>query len=118
RTATGIRAGAKTPIASIVHAGFVLAAVLLLAPLLSCVPMASLAALLLVVAWNMSDVRHFAHVLRVAPKSDMLVLLTCFSLTVAFDMGVAVGVGIVLAALLFMRRMAEISGSRLSEDYH
>ena len=91
---------------------------LLLAPLLGYLPMASLAALLLVVAWNMSDARHFAHVVRVAPKSDLLVLLTCFSLTVAFDMVVSVGVGIVLAALLFMRRMAEISGSRLSEDYH
>lgn len=118
RTATGIRSGARSPVAAIVHALFVLAAVLLLAPLLGYLPMASLAALLLVVAWNMSDARHFVHVVRVAPKSDLLVLLTCFSLTVAFDMVVAVGVGIVLAALLFMRRMAEISGSRLSEDYH
>ena len=118
RTATGIRAGARTPVSAIVHALFVLAAVLLLAPLLGYLPMASLAALLLVVAWNMSDVRHFAHVVRVAPKSDLLVLLVCFSLTVLFDMVVAVSVGIVLAALLFMRRMAEISGARISEDYH
>ena len=118
RTATGIRAGARSPVSAIVHALFVLAAVLLLAPLLGYLPMASLAALLLVVAWNMSDARHFVHVVRVAPKSDLLVLLTCFSLTVVFDMVVAVGVGIVLAALLFMRRMAEISGARISEDYH
>jgi len=118
RTATNIRAGGKTPIASLVHAGFVLAAVLMLAPLLSFLPMASLAALLLVVAWNMSDARHFVHVMRVAPKSDMLVLLTCFSLTVVFDMVVAVSVGIVLAALLFMRRMAEFSSVRFAENYH
>jgi SulP family sulfate permease len=118
RTATGIRAGARSPISAIVHAIFVLAAVLLLAPLLGFLPMASLAALLLVVAWNMSDARHFVKVVRVAPRSDLIVLLTCFSLTVAFDMVVSVGVGIVLAALLFMRRMAEISGARISEDYH
>ena len=89
------------------------AAALALAPMLSYLPMASMAALLLIVAWNMSDIRHFAHTLRVAPRSDVAVLLTCFSLTVLFDMVVAVGVGIVMAALLFMRRMAEISGSRL-----
>lgn len=118
RTATGIRAGARSPVAAVVHAAFVLAAVLLLAPLLGYLPMASLAALLLVVAWNMSDARHFVRVARVAPKSDMLVLMTCFTLTVVFDMVVAVGVGIVLAALLFMRRMSEISGVRVSEDYH
>ncbi|MCB9892819.1 MAG: C4-dicarboxylic acid transporter DauA [Planctomycetes bacterium] len=113
RTATNIRSGGRSPVAAVVHALFVLAAVLALAPLLSYLPMASMAALLLIVAWNMSDVRHFAHTLRVAPRSDVAVLLTCFGLTVLFDMVVAVGVGIVMAALLFMRRMAEISGSRL-----
>lgn len=118
RTATGVRAGARSPVASIVHAAFVLLAMLVLAPLLGYLPMASLAALLLVVAWNMSDARHFARVMRVAPRSDVLILLTCFTLTVAFDMVVAVGVGIVMAALLFMRRMAEISSVRLDEDFH
>jgi len=118
RTATGIRAGTRSPIAAVVHAAFVLAAVLLLAPLLGYLPMASLAALLLVVAWNMSDARHFVHVLRVAAKSDVLVLLACFSLTVVFDMVIAVSVGIVLAALIFMRRMAEIATVRIDEDYH
>jgi SulP family sulfate permease len=118
RTATGIRAGSRSPISAVIHAIFVLAAVLLLAPLLGFLPMASLAALLLVVAWNMSDVRHFAHIVRVAPRSDLLVLLTCFSLTVVFDMVVAVSVGIVLAALLFMRGMAELSSTKLSPDYH
>ncbi len=118
RTATAIRSGARTPIASFVHAIFVLLAVLALAPLLGYLPMAALAALLLLVAWNMSEARHFLHMLRVAPRNDVLVLVTCFSLTVAFDMVVSVGVGIVLAALLFMRRMAEFSGVSLAETRH
>lgn len=113
RTATNIRSGGRSPIAAVVHALFVLAAVLALAPLLSYLPMASMAALLLIVAWNMSDAKHFVKTLRIAPRSDVLVLLTCFGLTVMFDMVMAVGVGVVMAALLFMRRMAEISGSRL-----
>jgi SulP family sulfate permease len=61
----------------------------------------------------MSDVRHFAHIVRVAPRSDVAVLLTCFALTVAFDMVVAIGVGVVLAALLFMKRMSELTSSRV-----
>jgi SulP family sulfate permease len=115
RTATNIRSGGRTPIAAFVHAVFLLAAVLVLGRFLGYLPMASLAALLLYVAWNMSDARHFIHVLRVAPKSDILVLLACFALTVIFDMVIAVGTGIVLAALLFMSRMAEISTTRLVE---
>jgi sulfate permease, SulP family len=113
RTATNIRAGARSPLAAITHAVFVLLAVLLLAPLLAYLPMASFAALLLVVAWNMSDARHFAHILRVAPRSDVTVLLTCFGLTILFDMVVAISAGIVLAALLFIRRMAEVTGAGL-----
>ncbi|MFZ5468704.1 MAG: C4-dicarboxylic acid transporter DauA [Myxococcota bacterium] len=113
RTATNIRAGARSPIAAVVHALFVLAGVVALAPLMGYLPMASLAALLLLVAWNMSEVKHFAHIVKVAPKSDVVVLLTCFSLTVVFDMVVSVSVGVMLAALLFMRRMAEISNARL-----
>ena len=115
RTATGVRAGARSPIAAIVHALFLLTAVMGLAPLLGHLPMASLAALLLIVAWNMSDARHFGHVLAVAPKSDRVVLLACFGLTVAFDMVIAVGVGIVLAALLFMRRMSELFHAHLDD---
>jgi SulP family sulfate permease len=113
RTATNIRAGATSPIASVVHALVVLAAIVIAAPLVAYVPMASLAGLLLLVAWNMSDVRHFVHIVRVAPRSDVAVLVTCFLLTVAFDMVVAIGVGVVLAALLFMRRMSEITSSRI-----
>jgi sulfate permease, SulP family len=115
RTATNIRSGARSPIASFVHALFVLASVLLLAPLLSHLPMAAMAALLLLVAWNMSEVKHFIHVMRVAPKGDVFVQVACFLLTVLFDMVVAVTAGVILAALLLMRRMVEISGSRLSE---
>ena len=118
RTATNIRYGARSPLAAIFHAGFVLLAVLAAAPLLGYLPMASLAALLLLVAWNMSDARHFIHTLRVAPKSDTLVLLTCFTLTVVFDMVVSVSVGVVLAALLFMRRMAELSSVTLVGKGH
>ena len=123
RTATNFRSGARSPVASIVHALTVLVAVIVLAPLIGYLPMAGLAALLLLVAWNMSEVKHFAHILRVAPRSDALVLVTCFVLTVVFDMVVAVSVGVVLAALLFMRRMAEITEARLvgsagQEDRH
>ncbi|HEY1697605.1 MAG TPA: C4-dicarboxylic acid transporter DauA [Polyangiaceae bacterium] len=112
RTATNVRAGATSPIASVVHALAVLVVVLVAAPLVAYVPMAALAALLLLVAWNMSDARHVAHTLRVAPRSDVAVLLTCFVLTVVFDMVVAIGVGVVLAALLFMRRMSALTHTR------
>lgn len=117
RTATAVRSGARSPIAALVHALVVLAAVLLLAPLLGRLPMASLAALLLFVAWNMAELDHFAHILKVAPRSDVAVLVTCFSLTVLFDMVVAVSVGVVMAALLFMRRMAEVSELRLVDAH-
>src|SRR5947209_20484068 len=75
--------------------------------------MAALAALLILVAKNMAEARHFAHIIRVAPRSDAFVLLTCFGLTVLFDMVLAVSVGVVLAAMLFMRRMAELSETKL-----
>jgi SulP family sulfate permease len=116
RTATNVRAGARSPIAAVVHAVVVLLAVVLFAPLVAYVPMASLAAVLLLVAWNMSEVKHFFHVVRVAPRSDVAILITCFLLTVFFDMVVAVSVGVVLAALLFMRRTAELTHSRVWEE--
>jgi SulP family sulfate permease len=111
RTATNIRAGARSPVAALCHSVFVLFAMLLLAPLLGCLPMAGFAALLLIIAWNMSDYRHFVHILRVAPRSDVAVMLVCFGVTVATDMVRAVTVGVVMAAFLFIRRMAEISGA-------
>jgi SulP family sulfate permease len=122
RTATNIRSGGRSPIAAIVHSLTILTAVVALAPLIGYLPMAAMAALLLLIAWNLSEVGHFLHIARVAPRSDTLVLLTCFGLTVIFDMVVAVSAGIVLAALLFMRRMAELTkvslvgGSRDSDN--
>lgn len=113
RTATNIRSGAHSPIAAVVHALFVLAAVVVLADLLAYVPMAALSAMLLVVAWNMSEAAHFVNITRVAPRNDVAVLITCFALTVLFNMVLAVAVGIVLAALLFIKRMTEISGVTL-----
>lgn len=118
RTGTNIRAGAKSPFAAITHAIFVLAAMLVLAPVLAYIPMASLAALLILVAWNMSELPHAIHVMRRSPKSDVLVFLSCFALTAIFDMVVGVSVGVVLAALLFMRRMAEITDAELSAGVH
>ena len=97
---------------------FVLLGMLALAPLLGYLPMASLAALLLVVAWNMGEWHHFARMLRTSPRSDVLVLLLCFGLTIVFDMVVSVTVGIVLASLLFMKRMAEVSGVRVVGGVH
>jgi SulP family sulfate permease len=117
RTATNIRAGARSPVSAAVHSLFVLMAMLALAPLLGRLPMASLAALLLVVAWNMSERGHFAHMLKVAPRADVAVLLTCFSLTVVLDMVVSVSVGVILASLLFMKRMAEVSAVRLVDQH-
>jgi SulP family sulfate permease len=113
RTATAIRAGARSPFAVVVHSVFLLVAMLVLAPVLGHIPMAGMAALLLVVAWNMSDLPHFKRIARIAPRSDVVVMFVCFALTVLFDMVVAVITGVVLAAFLFMRRMVEISGAQL-----
>jgi SulP family sulfate permease len=116
RTATNIRSGARSPFASVTHAALVLVSMLVLAPLIAYVPMASLAALMVFVAWNMAELHNFLGIVRVAPKSDVIVLLTCFLLTVFIDMVVSVSVGFVLAAILFMRRMSELTESRLQLD--
>jgi SulP family sulfate permease len=115
RTATNVKAGARSPLSAVVHALVVLSAVLAFAPLVAYVPMAALAGLLLLVAWNMSEGRHFVNIVRIAPKGDVFVLLLCYLLTVLFDMVIAVSVGVVLAALLFMRRTAELTHSRIIE---
>ncbi len=85
-------------LSSIVHSIFILISILLIAPIISYLPMAALSALLLMVAWNMSEVKHFVNILKTAPKDDIYVLLTCFSLTVLIDMEVAVAVGIELVS--------------------
>jgi len=113
RTATNIRSGATSPLSSVVHALFILLAILLLAPWLGYIPMSAMAALLMVVAWNMSEARHFMHMLKVAPRHDILVLLTCFSLTVLIDMEVAIAAGMALAGFLFIKRMTELTGVKL-----
>ncbi|MBI3546651.1 MAG: C4-dicarboxylic acid transporter DauA [Gammaproteobacteria bacterium] len=117
RTAANIRSGAVSPLSSVVHGLFIVAAILVLAPWLAWLPMASMAALLLVVAWNMGEARHFVRIVRIAPRSDVLTLLTCFLLTVLLDMEIAVGVGMSLAALLFVRRSIELTGARLIERH-
>lgn len=108
RTATNIRSGARSPLSGAMHALLVLLAVVLAAPWLGYLPLAAMAALLLRVAWQMSEARHFVHTVRIAPRSDVVLLLTCFGLTVFLDMVKAVGVGVLLAALLFMKRMADL----------
>lgn len=106
RTATNIRAGAKTPVAGIMHAVFLLLFILFGTSLMAYVPMAALAAILFIVAWGMSEYRHFLALLRM-PSSDRLVLLLTFGLTILVDLTVAIAVGVTLASLLFMARMAE-----------
>ncbi len=108
RTATNIRNGATSPLAGIAHAATLVAVLLLLAPLASSIPLAALAAILFVVAWNMSEVKHFAHILKTAPGADRAILLITFGLTVFADLVVAVNVGVILAILQFLRRMAEV----------
>lgn len=108
RTVTNIRSGGRTPVAGMIHALVLVAFILFLAPLASFIPLASLAAVLLVVSWDMSEVHKFVRVFR-APKSDSSVMLLTFALTVAIDLTVAVYVGVILAAILFMRRMSEVT---------
>lgn len=108
RTATNIRAGGRTPLSGIVHALTLALFMLCCAPLASRIPLASLSAVMVVVAWDMSELHRFLRLFR-APKSDSLVLVVTFLLTVFVDLTVAVQVGVVLAAMLFMRRMSELS---------
>lgn len=115
RTATNVRAGARSPVAGILHAVFLLAFMLLAASAMKYVPLATLAAILLVVAWNMAEIEHFKHLLQ-GPYGDRLVLLVTFALTVMFDLTVAIEAGVVLAAFLFMHRMAEVV--QIDRDVH
>ncbi|AIR66795.1 transporter [Cedecea neteri] len=109
RSAANVRAGATSPVAAIIHSLLVILALLALAPLLSWLPLSAMAALLLMVAWNMSEAHKVVNLLRRAPKDDIIVMLICMSLTVLFDMVIAISVGIVLASLLFMRRIARMT---------
>lgn len=109
RTAANVKNGGRTPIAGMIH-GIVLALILvILMPYAALIPMPTIAAILFVVAYNMSEWREFVDLVKHSPKSDIIVLILTFVLTVAFDLVVAIEVGIILAALLFMKRMSEVA---------
>jgi SulP family sulfate permease len=106
RTATNIRNGGTSPLSGIIHSVTLLFIILFLAPLAVHVPLTALAAILFVVAWNMSEAKHFVKLIKVAPKSDVVVLLVTFFLTVFVDLVIAVNIGVIIAVLNFLRRMA------------
>ena len=106
RTATNIRNGGTSPLAGITHAVTLVLIILFLAPLASNIPLCALAAILFVVAYNMSELKHFKRMVQRAPRADVAILLITFSLTVFSDLVIAVNIGVILAMLQFMRRMA------------
>ena len=108
RTATNIKNGGRTPVAGIIHSITLLLIMLFFGSYAKLIPMATLAAILVIVAYNMSEWRAFKSLLK-SPKSDVAVLLTTFFLTVIFDLTIAIEIGMVLSVLLFMKRMAEVS---------
>ena len=107
RTAANIKNGGRTPIAGMVHAVVLLLILVVLMPYAALIPMPTIAAILFMVAYNMSGWRKFVYLLKTAPKSDIIVLVLTFGLTVVFDLVVAIEVNVVLAAMLFMKRMSE-----------
>ena len=117
RTAANIKNGGRTPVAGMVHAIVLLLVLLVLMPLAAYIPMPAIAAILFVVAYNMSEWREFVHICKTSPKSDILVLVTTFVLTVVFDLVVAICVGIVLATLLFMKRMSDETNAYGWKEY-
>jgi SulP family sulfate permease len=106
RTATNIRNGGTSPLAGIIHTITLVLIILFLAPLAANIPLAVLAAILFVVSWNMSEVPHFIKMVKRAPRADVIILLVTFSLTIFTDLMVAVNIGVILAMLQFLRRMA------------
>ncbi|MBN1279486.1 MAG: sulfate permease [Chlorobiaceae bacterium] len=108
RTATNVKNGGRTPVAGMVHAITLLAIMLLFGGWAKLIPMPTLAAILIVVAWNMSEHRVFRQLLK-SPRGDVIVLLTTFGLTVVFDLTIAIEIGMLLAVLLFMQHMAGIT---------
>ncbi|HEX5361004.1 MAG TPA: SulP family inorganic anion transporter [Fluviicoccus sp.] len=117
RTATNIRNGGTGPLAGMVHALTLVMIILFLAPLAANIPLAALAAILFVVAWNMSEIPHFLQMVRRAPRADVAILLVTFVLTVFTDLVVAVNIGVILAMLQFLRRMAaSVEVQQMSEQ--
>lgn len=110
RTAANVKNGGRTPIAGMVHAIVLLLVLVILMPYAALIPMPTIAAILFMVAYNMCQWRPFVHLLKTAPKSDILVLVLTFVLTVVFDLVVAIEVGMVLTCLLFMKRMSDEGG--------
>lgn len=104
-----LQAGAESPVAGMIHALVVLLGLVALAPLLAYLPMPAMAALLVMVAWGMSEAHKAVHLIKTAPRGDIWVFITCFALTVLFDMVIAITAGIVLAALLFMKEIAAMT---------
>lgn len=109
RTAANIKNGGRTPIAGMVHAVVLLAVLLVLMPYASLIPMPTIAAILFIVAYNMSEWREFVAIIKHSPKSDTLILVVTFVLTVVFDLVVAICVGIVLSTVMFMKRMSDVT---------
>ncbi len=109
RTAANIKNGGRTPIAGMIHAVVLLAVLLVLMPYASLIPMPTIAAILFIVAYNMSEWREFVAIIKHSPKSDTLILIVTFVLTVVFDLVVAICVGIVLSTVMFMKRMADVT---------
>lgn len=109
RTAANVKNGGRTPISGMVHAIVLLLILVVLMPYAALIPMPTIAAILFMVAYNMSEWRKFVHLVKTAPKSDILVLVTTFVLTVVFDLVVAIEVGIIMAAILFMKRMSDVT---------
>jgi SulP family sulfate permease len=116
RTAANVKNGGRSPISGMVHAGVLLLFLLVLMPLAKMIPMPIIAAILFMVAYNMSEWRHFVHIVRFSTLSDILVLVVTFVLTVVFDLVVAIAVGLVLAAVLFMKRMSDVTCVRRWSD--
>ena len=109
RTAANVKNGGRTPIAGMVHSVTLLLILVVLMPYATLIPMPTIAAILFMVAYNMSEWREFVHLLKTAPKSDIMVLVLTFILTVVFDLVVAIEFGMILAALLFMKRMSDVT---------
>ena len=112
RTAANIKNGGRTPVAGMVHSLCLVLVLLVLMPYAALIPMPTIAAILFMVAYNMCQWRTFVHLVKTAPKSDICVLVITFVLTIVFDLVVAIEIGMVLACLLFMKRMSEESGIR------
>lgn len=109
RTAANVKNGGRTPVAGMVHSVVVLLILVLLMPYAKYIPMPTIAAILFIVAYNMCGWRNIRNTIKTAPKSDIIVLFVTLILTVVFDLVVAIGIGLVLAALLFMKRMADVT---------